>query len=283
MVAKAAIAILLAGGVSAYTDIRHNRFMLKNIDPIVSPGKYKSHMHSFYGSDAVTKNLPTTAELQKGCASGENPNDLSVYWAPTLYYVNGANYTEVNPTMFTTYYENIDKAQIPFPRDFYAVAGNASGKSQADIDEKTTGITWWCENGPEDRTSRPRAALPRVTCSTHIQAILRFPDCVNTADIKKYSYAAANGGSCPADSKRMPQLRFSIRYDIGDGYCLHGDFINGWFDDAQVNLLKATDRRTWMRIDGARGQGKAGGSCKAKDADPSGGTSDYRESVSMMK
>ncbi|KAK3684136.1 hypothetical protein B0T22DRAFT_444099 [Podospora appendiculata] len=290
-------------GASAYTDIRHTRFMLKNIDPIVGPGKYKSHMHSFYGSDAVTKDLPTTEELQKGCPSGENPNDLSVYWAPTLYHVKGDNYAEVNPFMFSTYYENMDKAEIPFPRDFHAVAGNASSKSQADINENYTGITWWCDAGPEDRSSRPRAALPRITCAAHIQAILRFPDCVNTADIRQYSYAAANGGKCPAGSKRMPQLRFSMRYDvrkhipegwsgppplklacgeIGEGYCLHGDFINGWYDDAQQNLLRATDRRNWMRIDGAHGLGKAGSACKPKDADPTGGTSDYLTSLKMM-
>lgn len=75
------VAALLASPVTAYTDIRHTRFMVKNIDPIVVPGRYKSHMHSFFGSDAVTKDLPTTAELQKGCPSGENPNDLSVYCA----------------------------------------------------------------------------------------------------------------------------------------------------------------------------------------------------------
>ncbi|KAK0725848.1 hypothetical protein B0H67DRAFT_571721 [Lasiosphaeris hirsuta] len=205
---------LLAATAAAYTDIRHKRFMVKNIDPIVLPGKYKSHMHSFYGSDVVTKDLPTTEQLQQGCASGENPNDLSVYWAPTLYHVAGDNYTEVNPVMFSTYYENIDKAEIPFPRDFYAVAGNASAKSQADVDESLTGITWWCENGPEDRQTRPRASLPRVTCGTHIQAILRFPDCVDPSDIKKYGYAAANGGRCAPGMKRMPQLRFSIRYDV---------------------------------------------------------------------
>jgi hypothetical protein len=70
---------LVVGLTMAYTDIRHTRFMLKNMDPIVSPGRYISHMHSFYGSDAVTKDFPTTEELQKGCASGENPNDLSIY------------------------------------------------------------------------------------------------------------------------------------------------------------------------------------------------------------
>ncbi len=71
--------VFLAGAASALTDIEHKPFMRKNIDPIISPGKYVSHMHSFYGSDSVTKDLPTTEELQKGCPSGENPNDLSIY------------------------------------------------------------------------------------------------------------------------------------------------------------------------------------------------------------
>lgn len=74
-----AILLLVAGTAMALTDIEHKPFMRKNIDPIVLPGKYMSHMHSFYGSDAVTKDLPTTEQLQKGCPSGENPNDLSVY------------------------------------------------------------------------------------------------------------------------------------------------------------------------------------------------------------
>lgn len=71
--------LAFAGFVAALTDIEHKPFMRKNIDPIVLPGKYASHMHSFYGSDTVTKDLPTTEQLQKGCPSGENPNDLSVY------------------------------------------------------------------------------------------------------------------------------------------------------------------------------------------------------------
>lgn len=53
--------------------------MQKNIDPIVYPGEYKSHMHSFFGSDAVTINTSTSAVLQEGCTNAENPNDLSVY------------------------------------------------------------------------------------------------------------------------------------------------------------------------------------------------------------
>ncbi|CAG8975307.1 hypothetical protein HYALB_00010549 [Hymenoscyphus albidus] len=292
----------LVGTAVALTDIEHKPFMRKNIDPLVFPGKYKSHMHSFYGSDTITKDLPTTAELQKGCPSGENPNDLSIYWAPTLYYVNGEIYTEIYPATFKTYYEQIDHAEIAFPPNFAAIAGNASAKSQSDINEKVNALTWWCDAGPEDRSSRPRATFPRVTCTAHMQVILRFPDCVDVKDVKRYAYAAENGGSCPTGMKRMPSLRFSVRYDtkktipqgwkgvppfklacgeIGDGYCFHGDFINGWYEDAAKNMLKAKGQ-TFMRIDGAHGNGKQYSSCKATDRDPNNGTSDYKKSLQMM-
>lgn len=295
--------LALVGSAFALTDIAHKPFMRKNIDPIVLPGRYTSHMHSFYGSDVVTKDLPTTAQLQKGCPSGENPNDLSVYWAPTLYYVNGNNYTEIYPATFKTYYEDIDRAEIPFPPNLRMVAGNASAKSQSDINEKIDMITWWCDAGPEDRNNRPRAAFPRVTCSAHMQAILRFPNCVDLKDVTKYAYTQANGGKCPTGMKRMPALRFSVRYntrgaipqgwkgvppfrlacgEIGDGYCFHGDFINGWYEDAALNMLKAKGQ-TWMRIDGAHGNGKQWSSCKPRDADPENGTSDYHKSLEMMK
>jgi hypothetical protein len=76
---KKSALLALVGTAAGLTDIEHKPFMRKNIDPLVSPGKYVSHMHSFYGSDAITKDLPTSEQLQKGCPSGENPNDLSVY------------------------------------------------------------------------------------------------------------------------------------------------------------------------------------------------------------
>lgn len=69
-----------AGLARAYTVTTSELFMYKNIDPLVYPGEYnKSHMHSFFGSDAVTVDTTTSAELQKGCSSTENPNDYSIY------------------------------------------------------------------------------------------------------------------------------------------------------------------------------------------------------------
>lgn len=183
------------------------------------------------------------------------------------------------------------------------VAGNASAKSQADVDEHLNMMTWWCDgNGPEDRNVRPRAALPLSTCSAHLQVILRFPDCVDPAKVTDYAYAAANGGRCPGKMKRIPSLRFSVRYDtrraipggwkgtppiklacgeLGVGYCYHGDFINGWYDDAAKSMLKAKGQ-SFLRIDGAHGNGKQYSKCKAKDADPDHGTSDYHQSLEMM-
>lgn len=104
--------------------------------------------------------------------------------------------------------------------------------------------------------------------------------------------------------QRIPRLRFSIRYDlrriipdgwegtaplqlscgeIGDGYCMHGDFINGWFEDAAQNMLKdMPNPRDFFEVNGAHGTGATKADCVPADADPDNGTSDYKESVQMM-
>ncbi len=46
-------------------------------------------------------------------------------------------------------------------------------------------------------------------------------------------------------------------------------------------MLKAKGQG-FMRINGAQGNGKQYSKCKAKDRDPSNGTSDFKESLKMM-
>jgi hypothetical protein len=49
--------LVYAGLANAYTVTNAGFLVHKNIDPIVFPGQYnKSHLHSFFGSDAVTIN-----------------------------------------------------------------------------------------------------------------------------------------------------------------------------------------------------------------------------------
>ncbi|KAJ0133591.1 hypothetical protein HZ326_23335, partial [Fusarium oxysporum f. sp. albedinis] len=128
---------LLVGAAQAYTQVNvASPFMLKNIDPIVFPGEYsKSHLHSFFGSDAVTVNTKTSAELQKGCTNAENPNDLSVYWIPTpLYTADGKNFEPIPVMRFSAYY-NLGEtpAEVPIPQNLRMVAGDANAQTQADM------------------------------------------------------------------------------------------------------------------------------------------------------
>ncbi|KAF9637442.1 protein of unknown function DUF1996 [Lasiodiplodia theobromae] len=297
------ISILSAvSAANAYTVVTHDQFMRKNIDPLVVPGQYKSHMHSFFGSDAITKDKPTSAELQKGCASGENPNDLSVYWVPTLYHVDGSSRTEIKPMRFSTYYENILYADAPIPQDFSVIAGNALATSQAELDDKNVGLSWFCE-GDSAPADKEAAAFPTSTCSTHLQTIFRFHDCVEPTSLNS-TYSASSFKTenyCPEGWNRIPRLRFSIRYDLrkilpdgwsgapplelasGPSFSMHGDFINGWFEDAAQNMFdNAKDKREFAQVDGEHGDGKSGPTCTATDADPNGGTDDYETSLTMM-
>ncbi|KAH6625650.1 hypothetical protein C7974DRAFT_204806 [Boeremia exigua] len=293
--------------VSAYTVINHKPFMNKNVDALVVPGTYTSHMHTFFGSDVITNVKPTTAELQKGCYSGDNANDLSVYWVPTLYYIKDDERIEVPIYRFSSYYQNSGYAEAAFPADTGLIAGNASAHTQAAADHKYNLLEWWCEM--DESEAKDAGKFPTKTCSTHLQVQLRFPDCYSSETLKyEYSEVAwGNANRCPDGMKRIPQLRFSIRYDlrkalpegwsgtaplqlscsdtVGDGYCMHGDFINGWYADAAENMLKADadGKQKFKSVDGEHGTGSKPSECTPEDADPNNGTSDYETSLTMMK
>ncbi|EXK78336.1 oxidoreductase [Fusarium oxysporum f. sp. raphani 54005] len=284
--------------------------MEKNIDPIVIPGKYVSHLHTFFGSDAVTANTTTSKELQAGCSSADNPNDYSSYWVPTLVWKNDdGRQSPVPISRFSAYYVDIEHAEVAIPQDYRGVVGNASGNTQADV-PALAGHSWFCEDCPEDPGKQP-AEFPRKTCSTHLQTILLFHDCVNPETLESdYSgthhwtddFKPAN--RCPQGMKRMPRLRFSIRYDLrevlpggwegtpplelacGNSFCFHGDFINGWLPEAAENMLLANDKREFAPVDGPAGPANAGSVCgaeNAEDADPENGTNDYLDSQRILK
>ncbi|KAF0316267.1 putative short-chain dehydrogenase [Colletotrichum asianum] len=271
-----ATSLLLAGAgiANAYTIAVAEPFMRKNIDPVVIPGQYKSHMHTFFGSDAVTLNTNTSAELQAGCSTAENPNDYSSYWVPTLYVKNDTGMTPVPFSRFSAYYVSIENAEVAIPQNYKTVAGNSKATPQADVEE-LAGIQWFCEG--DDGETKDAAAFPTKTCSTHLQTLLLFHDCVNEQTLESAYSGTQNwrdgfkpANRCPENMKRMPQLRFSIRYDL---------------HKAATNMLKANNKREFAGVDGPDGAYNAGSKCgaeNAKDADPNNGTSDYDESFKMM-
>ncbi|OBR12811.1 Secreted protein [Colletotrichum higginsianum IMI 349063] len=293
---------LLAGVAQAYTQVNvASAFMTKNIDPIVFPGQYdKSHLHSFFGSDAVTVNTKTSAELQKGCTNAENPNDLSVYWIPTPLYTTdgGKTYEPMPVSRFSAYY-NLGEtpAEVAIPQDVQMVAGDANAQTKSAMPAEAQ-AEWFCENGGGE--SLDANGFPSSTCGTHLQQLLYFPQCVNTETLET-AYKDRRGGSCPSGMKSMPQLRFSIRYDLrkvlpkgwsgtapfklacGPAWCSHGDFINGWTKEAAENMVATTkEKQKFSAVNGGLGDYKSGPTCKSADADPSHGTGDYAESVAAM-
>ncbi|PBP17956.1 secreted protein [Diplocarpon rosae] len=284
---------LLFGLVQAYAQVKaKGPFMYKTIDPIVFPGSYvDSHLHAFFGSDAVTAHTKTSAELQKGCTSAENPNDLSTYWVPTPFYTpdEGKTWEPMPIYVFSAYY-NLGEtpAEVPIPQNLKLVAGNALAKSKADMVEGAQAV-WVCD-GIGERTPLDENGFPANTCDTYVQQIVFFPNCVNTETLE-VAYKDKRGGKCPSGMKSMPQPRFSIRWDLrkvlpngwsgtapfklacGPAWCSHGDMFMGWTEEGAQNMMATTrEPQTRFPIDGALGGATAGTKCKPTDAEPGKGS-----------
>jgi hypothetical protein len=214
---------------------------------------------------------------------------------PTLYAVSGDSRTPIEARYFKAYYIGVEAAEIPFPENFKTLAGNAKATSQTDVEE-LSGVSWFCEYGPEG-AAKDVAAFPTEGCELgRLQSLLLFHDCVNPETLESaYSgrHNLPNENRCPAGMFRIPQLRFSVRFDhsealpdgwsgaaplelaSGPSYSWHGDFINGWLPEAAQNMLTAGDKNTFAEVVGPL---TALPDCVAEDADPLHGTSDLSRS-----
>lgn len=155
---------------------------------------------------------------------------------------------------FTAYYNlGVSPAEVAIPQDLQMTAGRATAQTSEAMDADAK-VEWFCENddAPADKDA---AAFPTTTCSTYLQTLVYFPNCVDE-DTLAVNYTSRSYGTdnwCPDGMKTMPQLRFSIRYDVnsvlpdgwsgdaplilasGTSFSSHGDFINGWLPEAATN------------------------------------------------
>ncbi|KAJ8604591.1 hypothetical protein MRB53_041744 [Persea americana] len=194
------------------------------------------------GGGSVTAHTKTTEELLSGCTSTNNPSDLSAYWVPAL--LNKHTKAVIPPTRWGAYYLNI--------KGWRAI--------RLDI-------------------------LSRSPLQDRLTILDLFPE-LHSEDGTKTAYApkswTGHAHDCPEGMTSIPQLRFSIRYNIGDlvpssdlmlssgnEYSSHGDFIAGWTKEAAEEMLKATgDIHTKFKkhVKGDRKE-----SCKAADREPEKG------------
>lgn len=218
-----------------------------------------------------------------------------------MYTADGTNYEPVPLSRFSAYY-NLGEtpAEVAIPQDLMMLAGSAAATTAADSPADAK-VEWFCEG--DSGISADENGFPSSTCSTHLQTLLYFPQCVNEATLetayKSRDYGTSNW--CPDGYKTMPQLRFSIRYDLrkalpdgwsgtapiklacGNAWCSHGDFINGWTTEAAENMIATTNsKQSFSAVDGSLGNDGDEPTCTATDAEPDKGTSDYAESVAQQ-
>lgn len=174
---------------------------------------------------------------------------------PTLYHVDPSTKarTAITPKRFTAYYQfEKTSAEVPIPENYHAVAGVSSATTAAETDSNVR-LAWLCEGEKFDAGGKEWSDFPTSTCSKTLQTAFWFQDCVNEETLES---DWSDDGVCPSGMKIMPQLRFSIRYDVSDvagswdgeapfelacgpSHCMHGDFINGWLPETAEKMVTA--------------------------------------------
>jgi hypothetical protein len=239
-------------------------------DPIVHPGQPgASHAHTFFGNK-TTNAFSTLASLRRGKTTCRTKGDTAAYWIPTLY----DHGNEVRPAKAQLYYVNrgYDKMQ-PFPPGLRIVAGDQHAMSPQN--EQT--VYWSCDAsaistriGPRPSkcgvlSARFRGIVQRCpTCAKQKNFIVRtktwvelhvvFPDCWDGKHLDSPDHhghmAYSRDFRCPASHPvKVPLLRMNIRYPLTDGrgvelasgspITAHGDFFNGWDQQALAKLVDA--------------------------------------------
>ena len=212
-------------------------------DPIVFPGMPgASHDHTFVGNP-TTDASSTPAKLVGGRTSCQDPLDASSYWFPTLL----SNGTPLTPQTVTVYYKsgvNDYRTVQAFPPGFRLLVGNA----KAPAGEQFAG-TWSCggQTGPQ---------IP-ASCPDGSSLIVRYkaPSCwdgkhLDTADHRSHMEWPVRGVCPPSHPVPLPMFELKVPYKLPGGVTkglmlssgaantFHYDFMNGWDQARQVELIK---------------------------------------------
>ncbi|KAJ9634674.1 hypothetical protein H2204_006123 [Knufia peltigerae] len=255
------IAALAASPVSAFWRLPcKSPIVVERADPIVSPGKVASHLHTIMGGNAFDFTMDDNTTRTSTCSSCTVIGDDSNYWTPTLFFQHqNGTFESVNQVGGATVYylqrQGDGETLKAFPPGFRMLAGDPYKRSGGD-DFASQAISYNClnYNGP----AKPETGMfPNYNCPDGLRAQVFFPSCWNGKDLDtpdhkshmSYPANSYNSGACPPD---FPVHLISIFYEViwdtgkfadqwygdsqpfvwsmGDptGYGGHGDFIMGW-------------------------------------------------------
>ena len=207
-------------------------------DPLVLPWQPgKSHLHLFFGNNAVDSNPVYDDRLLNADTSCEQRRDTASYWAPALLDPTGST---IEPISMTAYYrpgQGVDYEQIvAYPEGLMLIGGNSSSQQP----QPTDIVAWSCGTG----AVREPAPLQCGENST-LRMIVTFPDCWDGVRLTGFGssaharYSSIETNGCPASHPVvLPQLMIGIDYPPVDPTDLslssgavetaHADFWNVW-------------------------------------------------------
>jgi hypothetical protein len=258
LLAAAATAVVLAAGSAATPS---GAFFLVSCrfshaapdDPIVYPRlPSHSHDHTFVGN-VSTNAFTTPSSLAGHRTTCSDTDDLSSYWAPTLYVAG----VPVKPLDVTVYYRRVTTAPVqPFPRGLEMVAGNSHA-----VTRQSPAVTeWYCGvlksafYGPMKRsTASAYPGIPSCGPPTNLELQVNFPNCSDgraTSVDHRSHMAYSAGGRCPASHPvPVPAISLILRYppvtsaDVflssGGVFSGHADFMDGWKTAPFRNLVQS--------------------------------------------
>ncbi|SPO29124.1 uncharacterized protein UTRI_06073 [Ustilago trichophora] len=258
-------ALFAASTVSATTQdpvmwiLVHHSLKTARIDPIVSPGKVSSHVHSLVGVNGVSATTTTAEDLEREstCTTAGIAADSSAYWAPSLYAYNADDTFTPQPLDYVnTYY--LMRGNVPikaFPRGLQMLAGNAMRQGPGPTRQNDNTVSFVCLNYAQGSTQTP--TLPQGPCPQGLRTQVVFPSCWNGKDLISSDNSHivyplgdnADNGPCPdSHNIRLPTLFYEFVWGVGDqvntgnstwvfsngdaiGYSFHADFIAAWDEE----------------------------------------------------
>ncbi|KAF8629970.1 hypothetical protein AX17_005536 [Amanita inopinata Kibby_2008] len=240
----------------------------ERLDPIVSPGKISSHVHSVVGGSNFRAITNTSFLRESECTSVPIPQDKSNYWFPM-------GERELQQPHRGSCHKPFRLSDQPgttkaFPDDFRMLSGNPTMRTYDPTSHAQQAISFLCLdfNGVSTR----HAGLPLQACPSGVRAQINFPSCwdgknVDSDDHKSHVAFLSGGpdsGSCSDpnfpvilprifmevywNTNQYESLRsqamnttqpFVFSYGDRTGFGYHADYINGW--DAGV-LQNAVDK-----------------------------------------
>ncbi|KEI38605.1 uncharacterized protein L969DRAFT_62718 [Mixia osmundae IAM 14324] len=256
--------LLLTTSTHAFWRMPCNNLLVERADPIVSPGKVASHVHTIQGGSNFGLSANFGSLRQSKCTSCLVTQDMSNYWVPSLYFqfANGTFQDVPQVGGMLVYYlqrrANDSEQLFAFPDGFSMVAGTPSLRSYADTLEQRA-ISFVCLAYTAGKSYPQTSFIPPYDCPDGLRAQVFFPSCwdginANSSDHKSHmAYPdGMDNGACPSTHPvRLVSLFYETTFSVtaftslrtqarnatqpfvfstGDvtGYGFHGDFLNGW-------------------------------------------------------